>query len=330
MCGLIHVLGAAPSLRAEHYRRQGRPGSKKQLYLTGVTPRRYTQLVTTKRFWCLAPDVTEYVVVGTLAVAVGNAHSRTRPGVVHTERRPADPLCARPEYSTTSSIFWVGPETEPAHLLNEREHRAKQLCWECPERVPCGQWARDREEKHGVWGGEGTADRGFVPNAEILVGGTPLRDYLPGDEQCGTIRGVANHIARKERICPVCVRWAFEMPECGTPSGVAHHIRVNADLNCKLCFPATRTKKKRKVVPEPRYSRRDCGTSTGPEWHRLVKKEPPCSNCSFFVCGTDAGYAGHRRYQEVPCPACRAAHAAENRRRRRANKEAPQLSAARV
>lgn len=232
-----------------------------------------------------------------------------------------DPLCARPEYATTNKSFWVGVDVEPAHLLHEREHKAKQLCAECPEKEPCAQWARDTEQIYGVWGGEGTTDRGFPVPEKIFINRTPVRDYLPGDEQCGTLRGLDKHLQAGEPPCPVCVRWAFAVPVCGEPSGVAEHRRTNSDTKCPKCFPEANNPAAAPSKPE--LTRADCGTPLGHKWHRHVRRERPCDDCCVFTCGRDSEYAQHRRYGEWIDPACRAAHAAANalRRLNKRNKE---------
>lgn len=36
---------------------------------------------------------------------------------------------------------------------------AKSLCWSCPSMEACGQWALERGEEWGVWGGLSEGDR---------------------------------------------------------------------------------------------------------------------------------------------------------------------------
>jgi len=62
--------------------------------------------------------------------------------------------------------LFFGPGNERAAARHEREHRARQVCAQCPVTSPCREWAR-RHGEYGIWGGETDEERaaaGFPPS----------------------------------------------------------------------------------------------------------------------------------------------------------------------
>lgn len=57
--------------------------------------------------------------------------------------------------------LYFGPEEDGREEEGraDREDLCKQICWQCPLRLPCLQWALVHKEKFGVWGGQGEGER---------------------------------------------------------------------------------------------------------------------------------------------------------------------------
>lgn len=68
-------------------------------------------------------------------------------GLVNTEEWVKDALCAQ----TDPEQFF------PDVGANTRD--ARQVCAECPVRKACLQYALNRQEQHGIWGGLSARDR---------------------------------------------------------------------------------------------------------------------------------------------------------------------------
>jgi WhiB family redox-sensing transcriptional regulator len=61
-----------------------------------------------------------------------------------------------------SDVAFFGPENETATDRAKREAKAKAICFGCPVRRPCGEFAITKPEKHGVWGGFGEQERARI------------------------------------------------------------------------------------------------------------------------------------------------------------------------
>lgn len=46
----------------------------------------------------------------------------------------------------------MGPRS-PQYIFSEEEKVTKSVCWDCPVRLICLEYALDHKEKYGVWGG---------------------------------------------------------------------------------------------------------------------------------------------------------------------------------
>lgn len=55
-------------------------------------------------------------------------------------------LCTDPDL--VPSDFFFAPETSP------RAAEAASLCWQCPVREKCLEWANTARIRHGIWGGQ--------------------------------------------------------------------------------------------------------------------------------------------------------------------------------
>jgi WhiB family redox-sensing transcriptional regulator len=51
------------------------------------------------------------------------------------------------------AIFFPPPRLERRSEKRIREQRAKEICWACPVRQPCLDYALSIREQHGIWGG---------------------------------------------------------------------------------------------------------------------------------------------------------------------------------
>jgi WhiB family redox-sensing transcriptional regulator len=72
------------------------------------------------------------------------------------------PLCAE----TAPDIFFIDSEegATPAQIYAGRK-LAKQICSECPYQIRCAEWAIDKHETLGIWGGLTPRERGDVRRA---------------------------------------------------------------------------------------------------------------------------------------------------------------------
>lgn len=57
--------------------------------------------------------------------------------------------------------LFFGPEEDGREEEGraDREDLCKQICWECPIRLKCLEWALVHKERYGVWGGQGEGER---------------------------------------------------------------------------------------------------------------------------------------------------------------------------
>jgi hypothetical protein len=57
--------------------------------------------------------------------------------------------------------LFFGPEEDGREEEGraDREDLCKQICWQCPLRMPCLRWALVQKEQYGVWGGQGEGER---------------------------------------------------------------------------------------------------------------------------------------------------------------------------
>lgn len=90
---------------------------------------------------------------------------------------------------------------------------AKGICYECPVRTQCLQYALDHDERFGVWGGLSETER------RKLAAGRPRRPqrtrHIPLDPptwhpQCGTESGSKKHSREGENSCAACKQASSE------------------------------------------------------------------------------------------------------------------------
>ena len=58
-----------------------------------------------------------------------------------------------------AAVFFPPSHFERKDEKNEREERAKAICFTCPVRVPCLNYALKIREPHGIWGGQNEVER---------------------------------------------------------------------------------------------------------------------------------------------------------------------------
>lgn len=54
-------------------------------------------------------------------------------------------------------------QMELARRRAARQAQAKAICMECPVRAECLEWAKDNDEREGIWGGLTPQERGVQP-----------------------------------------------------------------------------------------------------------------------------------------------------------------------
>jgi len=108
---------------------------------------------------------------------------------------------------------------------------AKDICWACPVRPACAQWAIETGEPDGVWGGLDPDDRkghrrsrgqharqnALAPCGSLAAYRRHLRRQEPIDEACRE----ANRLAQQEKSDAV----TRPIPACGTDSAYQRHVR---------------------------------------------------------------------------------------------------------
>ncbi|MFQ6194858.1 WhiB family transcriptional regulator [Streptomyces sp. NPDC000405] len=69
--------------------------------------------------------------------------------------------------TTTPDLFFPPdrPERHAEHA--QRIAAAKALCFRCPVRTTCGEWAREHKE-WGIWGGHTEEEHGYRPTTARL------------------------------------------------------------------------------------------------------------------------------------------------------------------
>ena len=82
-------------------------------------------------------------------------------GVVH-ETWHLKAACRGPE----SVLFFPPPLPERREVREGRETKAKEICFECPVRRECLEFALRVREHHGIWGGLTEAERRRLPAPE--------------------------------------------------------------------------------------------------------------------------------------------------------------------
>lgn len=73
-------------------------------------------------------------------------------------------LCASGKYDPN---LWA-----PAENHEIEAEKAKEVCYDCPVMLKCAEWALERKERFGVWGGMSEGERD-----EILSGRKRRRRY---------------------------------------------------------------------------------------------------------------------------------------------------------
>ena len=58
-----------------------------------------------------------------------------------------------------AAVFFPPSHFERKDEKNEREQRAKAICFTCPVRQPCLSYALKIREPHGIWGGLNELER---------------------------------------------------------------------------------------------------------------------------------------------------------------------------
>jgi WhiB family redox-sensing transcriptional regulator len=88
----------------------------------------------------------------------------------------SESLCSQPENSELVEKFF---STE-----SEERHEAKNLCFSCPVRKECLQWALEHRQIWGIWGGK---DEGEIRRAlSVSFKGEEIRRYRPPNcPHCG-------------------------------------------------------------------------------------------------------------------------------------------------
>jgi WhiB family transcriptional regulator, redox-sensing transcriptional regulator len=56
-------------------------------------------------------------------------------------------------------MLFHGPDDEPPPEREIREAKAKEVCRQCPVRMPCLDFALSNSIKHGIWGGLNEQER---------------------------------------------------------------------------------------------------------------------------------------------------------------------------
>ncbi|MEU3355257.1 WhiB family transcriptional regulator [Streptomyces sp. NPDC037389] len=75
---------------------------------------------------------------------------------------------ARLPCTTAPDLFFPPDRPERQKEQLERAAAAKALCFRCPVRTACGDWAREHQE-FGIWGGRTEADHGYRPTTRRLT-----------------------------------------------------------------------------------------------------------------------------------------------------------------
>jgi len=90
-------------------------------------------------------------------------------------------------------------ETDPDSFFPDKGHSvaaAKKVCGGCPVKDECLQWALDRDERFGVWGGLSERER-------RRLHGKPTTKRARQAE-CGTASGYRAHKRLGEESCEAC------------------------------------------------------------------------------------------------------------------------------
>ena len=68
----------------------------------------------------------------------------------------AEAACA----GLSTALFFPPEDAGPGHSLSRRDlSEARRVCAECPVRAECLEWAIERGERYGVWGGLTAVER---------------------------------------------------------------------------------------------------------------------------------------------------------------------------
>lgn len=74
--------------------------------------------------------------------------------------------------------------------------QAKDICLGCPVRLECLQYALDRDERFGIWGGLSERERRRLKRRQLAA---PVFSKL-----CGTLEGIEKHQRHHEQMCLPC------------------------------------------------------------------------------------------------------------------------------
>lgn len=124
------------------------------------------------------------------------------------------------------------PEGETGKLRRDRETEAKKVCADCPVRALCLDYALERREQYGVWGGTGEEERAAL----LLVRRGPRQGKKPGgakplpvtQEDVETIRRMHGE-GRKQREIANHLGWSYaRMSRAMQSLGISARAAVSA------------------------------------------------------------------------------------------------------
>ncbi len=93
------------------------------------------------------------------------------------------------------------PHDERGAARRARAEAAKAICRGCPFMLACRDWAHERHEMYGVWGGESEDERAFVRGGAQVPAG---RLRLACGDKAGTTAGVSRHRRADQPLCRPC------------------------------------------------------------------------------------------------------------------------------
>lgn len=110
-------------------------------------------------------------------------------------------LFDRPAWMADAACRGMNPDL----FFPERGNRtqaAEQACADCPVADQCLDYALERREGFGIWGGQAEQDRRLLRRQRGLVANRRGRSAPPA--QCATEAGYAKHRSNKETPCEAC------------------------------------------------------------------------------------------------------------------------------
>jgi WhiB family transcriptional regulator, redox-sensing transcriptional regulator len=95
--------------------------------------------------------------------------------------------------------LFFGPEHEGVRAREIRQAQAKALCATCPVRAECLEFALERSEVYGIWGGLNGKERRDVIKARKGTNGVSTKPFPHGTEW-----GARRHREEGTRPCDIC------------------------------------------------------------------------------------------------------------------------------